>query len=275
MAVAKGSPSGAAETTTRRRGRSVLDVVILAGLLAVVVNDVVAQLLEGRIIPPVLVFSTIYLILAGVVATGWRWAMLLPLIIVPLVVAAEFATGFPAYALTHPSEHLPFTNLAIKYPLLAIVVVASSVKLVQTLRRETPHAPRWLTPALSALAGLVLGALLVGATAQFSGAGSSATAKAGTETVHLVGATFSPDIIALHAGDTLAVVDDAPIPHILTNGTWSASNQPVPGVEPGAPVVNNVHLNNNTVILGPFPTPGTYHIYCTVHPGMNLTIVVP
>jgi plastocyanin len=27
-------------------------------------------------------------------------------------------------------------------------------------------------------------------------------------------------------------------------------------------------------VIGPFPIAGVYHIYCTLHQGMNLTIVV-
>jgi plastocyanin len=115
--------------------------------------------------------------------------------------------------------------------------------------------------------------LLLGAIAQPTTAGATTT-KAGTETVHLTGSTFAPNIVALHKGDTLTIVDDVPVPHILTNGTWSADNKPVPGAEPGAPILNNVNINNNTVTVGPFTTSGTYHIYCTVHPGMSLTILV-
>jgi plastocyanin len=35
-----------------------------------------------------------------------------------------------------------------------------------------------------------------------------------------------------------------------------------------------VNLNNNTATVGPFTTAGTYHIFCTIHPGMSLTIIV-
>jgi hypothetical protein len=80
--------------------------------------------------------------------------------------------------------------------------------------------------------------------------------------------------VALHKGERLLIVDDGPVPHTLANGSWSADQRPVPGVEPGAPRVNNVALNSNTVTLGPFTTPGTYHLYCTIHPGMTLTVVV-
>jgi hypothetical protein len=57
--------------STPRSVRSVLDGVLLVGLFIVVVADGVAQALEGALIPPV-------------VATGWRWALLLPLVVCPL-----------------------------------------------------------------------------------------------------------------------------------------------------------------------------------------------
>src|SRR5260370_2785439 len=89
-----------------------------------------------------------------------------------------------------------------------------------------------------------------------------------------VAAAFAPNIIALNTGDTLRLVGDSPTPHILANGSWSASNQQKPGAEAGAPAIHNVMVNNNTVVLGPFTAAGTYHIFCLVHPGMNLTILV-
>jgi plastocyanin len=168
---------------------------------------------------------------------------------------------------------MPFAPILIHLTFVFIAVLGCGVKLVQTVRRESPHAPGWLTPGLTAMTGVAVGMLLLGAIAQPSTA-SATTSKAGTETVHLTGSAFAPNIVALHKGDTLTIVDDVPVPHILTNGTWSADNKPVPGVEPGAPLVNNVKLNNITVTVGPFTTSGTYHIYCTVHPGMSLTILV-
>jgi plastocyanin len=274
MSATKVSPTGTG-TTTPRSGRSVLDVVMLAGLFIVVVADGLAQVLEGAIIPPVLVFGALYLLCGIVVATGWRWAMLLPLVVCPLGIVADFASGFPEYTLTHPgSNYVAFGLFVLEYPLLALVIGGSVSKLVQTLRREPFHAPRGLSPALGAVAGLILGAFLIGTIAQAPAAGGSATGQAGSATVHLTATQFAPDIVALHKGDRLIIVDDGPVPHTLTNGSWSADNRPVPGVEPGAPSVNNVALNNTTVTLGPFTTPGTYHLYCTIHPGMNLTIVV-
>jgi len=274
MSATKVSPTGTG-TTTPRSVRSVLDVVMLVGLFLVVVADGVAQGLEGAIIPPVLVLQALYLLCGVVVATGWRWAMLLPLVVCPLGIVADFASGFPEYTLTHPgSNAVAFDLFVLEYPLLALVIGSSASKLVQTLRREPFHAPRGLSPALGAVAGLILGAFLIGTIAQAPTAGGSATGQAGSATVHLTATRFAPDIVALHKGDRLIIVDDGPVPHTLTNGSWSADQRPVPGVEPGAPLVNNVALNNNTVTLGPFTTPGTYHLYCTIHPGMTLTIVV-
>ena len=49
----------------------------------------------------------------------------------------------------------------------------------------------------------------------------------------------------------------------------------MPECEANAPVVNNVSPSgNNYRHRGPFIIAGTYHTYCTIHPGMVLTIVV-
>ena len=260
-----------AQTSARRR--SALDIVMLVGLFTVVAVDAVVQLIEGHLIPPVIVFMSIYLVCGIIVATGWRWAMVFPLVFSTLGVVGELSTGFPLYALSHPSaDYVAFINFVLNYPLQIMVIGAAGTKLAQTLRREPVHRPRWLSLGLGVVAGVMLGALLIGLNVRATVAGGAS--GAGTETVHLAGATFAPNIVALHKGDTLTIVDDAPVPHILTNGSWSKDNRPVPGVEPGAVILNNVNLNNNTVTVGPFTTPGTYHIYCTVHPGMTLTISV-
>src|SRR5258707_3655503 len=274
MSATKVSPTGTGPTTPRR-GRSVLDVVMLVGLFIVVLADGVAQVLEGAIIPPVLVFQALYLLCGIAVATGWRWAMLLPLVVCPLGIVADFASGFPEYTLTHPSSNaVAFGVFVLEYPLLALVIGGSVIKLVQTVRREPFHAPRGLSPALGAVAGLILGAFLIGTIAQAPAAGGSATGQAGSATVHLTAARFAPDIVALHKGDRLIIVDDGPVPHTLTNGSCSADHPPLPGVEPGAALGNDVPLDHQPVPTGPTTQPGTYHLYCTIHPGMNLTVVV-
>src|SRR5258708_39801255 len=104
MSATKVSPTGTGPTTPRR-GRSVLDVVMLVGLFIVVLADGVAQVLEGAIIPPVLVFQALYLLCGIAVATGWRWAILLPLGVCPLGIVADFPSALPEHTLTPPSSH--------------------------------------------------------------------------------------------------------------------------------------------------------------------------
>jgi len=59
----------------------------------------------------------------------------------------------------------------------------------------------------------------------------------------------------------------------LQNGTWM-NNTPHPAKESGAPSVQQVYVNGNSIKIGPFTTAGTFHIYCTIHPGMDLTVIV-
>jgi plastocyanin len=263
------------QADARPRKRSGLDVVILAGLFTVVAIDTASMAIKGALIPPVVVLMSLYSLCGVIAATGWRWSAFFPLVLCTLGLIGELTNGFPLYSLTHPgADRLAFASFAINYPLLIMVIGASAVKLIQMARREAPHPPRWSPVALGCVVGMIAGALVIGLITQASAAGDASASTAGTATVHLKAATFAPDIVAVHTGDTLTLIDDMPIPHTLTNGVWSADNHPVPGTEPGAPIVSDVALNNSTVTIGPFTSPGTYHIYCTLHPGMTLTILV-
>ncbi|QBD77264.1 hypothetical protein EPA93_15190 [Ktedonosporobacter rubrisoli] len=45
--------------------------------------------------------------------------------------------------------------------------------------------------------------------------------------------------------------------------------------ESEAPAMNNMQISGNgSQITGPFTTAGTDHVYCSVHPGMKLTVIV-
>jgi plastocyanin len=85
---------------------------------------------------------------------------------------------------------------------------------------------------------------------------------------------FVQSSVTVSKGSKLLLVDDGSFVHILRNGTWNANGTPQPTTEPGAPAVNNVQVNGNSMEIGPFTTAGVYHLYCTVHQGMNLTIIV-
>ncbi|MBA2285286.1 MAG: hypothetical protein H0W02_07390, partial [Ktedonobacteraceae bacterium] len=115
-------------------------------------------------------------------------------------------------------------------------------------------------------------AILIASIGQTS-APTGATYTNGMPTVHMSAGNFSQPSVTLPKGSKLLLVDDVAVPHILSNGSWK-NGTPTSAKEPGAPTVNNVQVNGNSVEVGPFTTAGTYHIYCTVHQGMNLTVVV-
>jgi plastocyanin len=49
-----------------------------------------------------------------------------------------------------------------------------------------------------------------------------------------------------------------------------------PAKESTAPTVSNLQFNSagQSMSVGPFNTAGTYHLYCSVHLNMNLTVIV-
>jgi hypothetical protein len=103
-----------------------------------------------------------------------------------------------------------------------------------------------------------------------SGGGTSNCAMG---TVHTLATSFQEPCVIVPKGSSLSIAPSVPSFHIFTNGMWVNGN-PQPANEPGAPKVNDVQESASPVQIGPFTTAGTFHIYCTVHPGMNLTVIV-
>jgi plastocyanin len=269
-------PPTSVATSARPRRYSALDIAVIVTLGLCALDYLATLPLTGHLIPPVMVMGIVWAVTTVVVATGWRWASV-PALLIGLASLIFHLTpkSFPLEAIIHPGNSGgAYVTIVPVVVLLAIATLASGAKLVLTVRRRPITAPRWFTPAVTALIGFGIGALLLGAFASPS-AGGAGAAQAGTEVVHLTGATFSPDIVAVHKGDMLTLVGDNPTPHVIANGSWnSANNKTLPGTEPDAPVVNNVLVNGSTVKVGPWTTPGTYHLYCSVHPGMNLIVIV-
>jgi hypothetical protein len=145
----------------------------------------------------------------------------------------------------------------------------------QTLRQAKREAPRWSTFVVAGAVGLLLGALLTAtiAAAPSVGAGCAA-AMVAVGAVHMTAVGFASTTAVVAKGGMLRLVDDGNYIHIFRNGSWDGTTAR-PTAEPGAPVVNDVMITHGSVDIGPFNTAGTFHIYCTVHPGMSLTIIVP
>lgn len=123
---------------------------------------------------------------------------------------------------------------------------------------------------LAVLVALSLLTVLVAACGGSGGGGAST----GTD-AHMGSATFTQPSVTVSKGGSLNLIDDAAVTHIILNGSWD-NGMPKPATEPGAPTVNNLMFSTSgqSQMVGPFTTAGTYHLYCSVHVGMNLTVVV-
>jgi plastocyanin len=85
---------------------------------------------------------------------------------------------------------------------------------------------------------------------------------------------FVQSLITIKKGESVTLIADTIIPHTIANGTWE-NGTPQPSKEPGAPVIANVSVGGNSSgTIGPFTSAGTFEIYCTLHPGMSLIVVV-
>jgi len=82
---------------------------------------------------------------------------------------------------------------------------------------------------------------------------------------------FSKEVVTLHRGEWLTLVNDSRNIHAVGPGQNGHIVSPVRG-EP----LTGFHLmeTNAAYKTGPWLTLGTFHITCSVHPMMNLTVVV-
>jgi plastocyanin len=112
-----------------------------------------------------------------------------------------------------------------------------------------------------------------GSSSNSSSSSSAGSGSSGGATVHMNSSNFEQSSVTLSKGSSLTLVDDAAVIHIIQNGSWQNGNAK-PATEPGAPKVNQQFSGNDTHSVGPFNTAGTFHLYCTVHVGMNLTVIV-
>src|SRR6266487_2019157 len=127
---------------------------------------------------------------------------------------------------------------------------------------------------------LAMGSILLAACAR-PGTPSASASKGnnsgggGGNTVHMGNTNFLVSTVTIAKGSKLTLVDDVAVPHIIKNGTWDASGAQKLAQEPGAPAVNlNFTTSGESHYIGPFTTAGTFHLLCTIHTSMNLTVVV-
>ena len=112
-----------------------------------------------------------------------------------------------------------------------------------------------------------------GSTPTSTSGGGGSGGCAGT-TVHMSASNFVQSCANISKGSKITLVDDVQVLHIIANGMWDSSGNQVTTKEPGAPTVSSVNISGGQADIGPFTTAGTFHIYCSVHVNMNLTVTV-
>ena len=103
---------------------------------------------------------------------------------------------------------------------------------------------------------------------------TSADTSSAPNQVHMNATNFVSSSITIKKGERITLIDDTLVPHTIADGTWE-NGTAKPASEPGAPEVKDVQINgNSSETIGPFTAAGTFHLYCTIHSGMNLTVIV-
>jgi plastocyanin len=84
-------------------------------------------------------------------------------------------------------------------------------------------------------------------------------------------ADFNKEAVTLHRGERLTLINDSNAVHVVGPGRDSAIRSPERGVP-----MTGFHLmeTNASYTTGPWMTVGTFYLTCTVHPGMDLKVVV-
>jgi hypothetical protein len=120
--------------------------------------------------------------------------------------------------------------------------------------------PRILFVLPGILAGILVPTVIV-----------SAPKPAPPNTVGMSFMDFSKDVVYLHRGQDLTVVNSSRNIHAIGPG----QNGQVVSTVRGEPITGFHLMETNAVYkTGPWLTPGTFHVTCIIHPMMNLTVVV-
>jgi plastocyanin len=244
----------------------------LGGLSALIAFAVA----KGTPAPDVYFFTAFSLVIIVLLATRIRWA---PLVAIPLaayILYITFTQPFLLFDLANPKG----PNGGFPLFIADVIALGSTIIVlgccigyaVENYTQRNKRVPRWYIVGMSMVIGMIIGGIFVGAMAEPSTV-TAANYTNGVPTVHMGAGGFVQPTVTISKGSKLVLVDDSTVVHVLFNGSWQ-NGTPQVMQEPGAPKVSGVQLSGNSVTVGPFTTAGTYHIFCTIHRGMNLTIIV-
>ncbi len=216
------------------------------------------------------------LVIVILLATRMRWAPIAASIIgaynLYLVATEPYAVASLADPKGSDGGLGKFIGIVIVLACALVVLGCSVGAAIQNYRQGGRKAPRWLPAGMTLVAGMAIGAILIG-TLSLPPVPVGITYTNGVPTIHMSATSFNQPTVTISKGSKLLLVDDTPVLHILDNGSWQ-NGTAHKAQEAGAPLVNNLQVNGNSVEIGPFNTAGTYHIFCIVHQNMNLTIIV-
>lgn len=252
-----------------RRSLAGLGILTIAALLGTaVLLGIILFRLASEFDPLLIIIPAIPLIVAGVVAIGWRWAPILGAFAfgLLLLLLVGGVGGEVVYTLTHAGGPIvPLVLLLI--PLLAVGFAASVGATVQNYCSAERRFPRWVPGTLLLVAGLSVGAAAVSSIPQRGDvSGVSAETLAALPAITLK--AFDGGTIRVKSGETAAfrLENTDPVAHAFV----------VDELGVNAPL----HAGRNSLALFKPMQPGTYRFYCTPHynkvtgEGMHGTLIV-
>jgi plastocyanin len=217
-------------------------------------------------------FSVALLIVAGIVAIGWRWAPALGTLLALLLIVGLLAPALDPIIAEITTPGMPLrVPLTILLPLLAIGVLAGIAATVQNYRRAPAerHAPPWLFTTLVGVAGVIAGALLLGSVIKVgTSAGVSPQVLASLPAVTTKDHAFAQAELRVRVGEMAAFR--------LENADGVPHSFDIDELGVHAPIM----IDEQGVALFKPTTPGTYTFYCAPHydkqtgEGMKGTLVV-
>jgi len=260
-------------------GRSALSkvaaIALLGTSLAYFANLLLAFIAAQTFILPLLILGVVTLLGAALCFLRFRWAPAVGAAVALGAISVQMSVPINQYFITHPSDAASFITLITILSFGLVGMIAGITATLQNYRNPGASAPGnlrfLLTSFTTFVVGMMVVSLIVAANPPTS---ASSTTTNGEPTVHMSATAFVQNVVLVPKGAKLLLVDDGNVEHVLRNGFWKADGSQMSSVEPGAPLVKDVTVNGGSVDIGPFATAGTYHIYCTIHSQMNLTIVV-
>ncbi|HLZ25589.1 MAG TPA: hypothetical protein VKQ30_25980, partial [Ktedonobacterales bacterium] len=184
-------------------GRVSLTAQIVSAALSLV-GGIILQVLVGHGVP-LLIVAALFATGAGLTAARFRWGPIPGALIGAAYVYFLIAGNpYPLYHLSHPSDLFPvFIGIVLGFALAFLTFGTSAAAAIQNYLSGERGRPTWLTPVLSALAGVVIGALLLGALAQPAPATGAAATINGVPAIHLGATSFDQSSITIPVSSRL------------------------------------------------------------------------